>query len=248
MIAIKYTFERDIMKSLNKTKLDNNEFIGKTYLITNNIHPLWFPLFKENQDVLCNIFNQLNNFKFYPKYNEIFNAFTVNPLRLKCILVGQDCYHGSNQAHGYSFSVNKDVSIPPSLVNIFKEINIEYPNTYDFIHGNLEEWAKRDEVLLLNAALTVLPKTPNSHAEIWKEFTDNVIVYISTHFEHKVFLLLGSFAKKKSIFIDEDKHKIITGIHPSPLSAHTGYFNSGIFKKVDNALMEYGINPINWQN
>ena len=246
---IKFTFERDVMVQIG-TSFDNITFIGESYLLANKIHPNWFPLFQTNSKLLCNIFDKLDNITYYPKHSDVFNAFTIDPLRIKCILLGQDCYHGKDQAHGYSFSVNKNIDIPPSLVNIFKEIDIEYPGKYKFIHGNLEKWSSKErcDVFLLNAALTVLPKTPNSHADLWKEFTDNVIEYLSLNYEHKVFLLLGSFAKKKSVYIDDDKHTVVSGVHPSPLSAQTGYFNSGIFKKVDRALTEYGNEPVNWQN
>lgn len=245
MDKVKFTFERDSMQQLN-----NNDFIGKTYLLQNKIHPNWFPFFKENSTLLCNIFDKLHNVTYYPNHFDIFNAFIVDPVNLKCFCMGQDPYHGKGQAHGYSFSVPHNIEIPPSLANIFKEINIEYPNQYNFTHGNLEAWAAsdRNDVFLLNAALTVLPKTPNSHAELWREFTDNVIEYLSMNYDHKVFLLLGAFAKKKSVFIDDDKHTVVGGVHPSPLSAHTGYFNSGIFKKVDKALIAYGKQPVNWQN
>jgi uracil-DNA glycosylase len=247
---IKFTSERDIMTHLGNVQLNNNDFIGKSYLIANNIHPNWFPLFRANQYLLCNIFDQLENITYYPKHSDVFNAFTIDPVRLKCLILAQDPYHGKGQAHGYSFSVQRDVEIPPSLVNIFKEIDLEYPGQYKFTNGNLEAWCspERSDVFLLNASLTVLPKSPNSHADLWKEFTDNVIEYLSMEYEHKVFLLLGSFAKKKSIFIDVDKHTVIGGVHPSPLSAHTGYFNSGIFRKVDQALVTYGKDPVNWQN
>lgn len=243
MSTVKFTFERDV-------STQSGDFIGKSYLIDNNIHPNWFPFFEQNQQLLCDIFDQLENVEYYPKHCDIFNAFTIDPEQMKCLLLGQDPYHGKGQAHGYSFSVPKDVTIPPSLLNIFKEINIEYPGQYNFKHGNLEAWSSKDrnDVFLLNAALTVLPKTPNSHANLWKAFTDNVIEYLSMNYEHKVFLLLGGFAKKKSVFIDDDKHTVVGGVHPSPLSAHTGYFNSGIHVKVDSALLGYGKQPINWQN
>lgn len=214
------------------------------YMNFDNIHKDWLPFFTAHESELRSIFNQLQNVTFYPESKDIFNAFTISPKEITVIINGQDVYHGLGQAHGYAFSVKKDIPIPPSLINIFRELNIEYPNKYNFVHGNLELWTTREKIFLLNSALTVLPKLPNSHANLWKTFTDDVIKYISDSFENKVFLLLGNFSKKKAIFIDSKKHTIIGGIHPSPLSAHTGFFNSNIFIKIDSALAK----PINYDN
>jgi uracil-DNA glycosylase len=246
---IKFTFERDIDDCFRKFKIPrdrSNDFVGQSYLIANKIHKNWFPLFRENSELLCKIFDQLERVKFYPKYNEIFNIFKTDPKDLKCICQGQDPYHSiEGQAHGYSFSVPRGTPIPPSLVNIFKELNNEYPGKYKFTHGNLEAWSS--EVFLLNAALTVVPNTPGSHMNIWQPFTDKVIEYISYNYSGKVFLLLGNFATKKGIYIDVNRHTIVTAAHPSPLSCKL-FFGSNVFIKVDQALAKYGKGPINWNN
>jgi uracil-DNA glycosylase len=138
--------------------------------------------------------------------------------------------------------VPKDIKIPPSLKNIFKELNLEFPErNYNFNHGNLEEWFYRENIFLLNSALTVLNGVPNSHMHIWTEFTDSVIQFISNNNENCIFLLLGNFAINKSKFI-KNKNNIITEKHPSPL-AH-GFIGSNVFKRVEKILN----NKINWQN
>jgi uracil-DNA glycosylase len=245
---IPYNFEEELHTFIEYG--DNDiDFIGQSYLLNNKIHLNWFPFFKQNEKLLNGIFSKLSKMKkIYPTYNNIFNAFQINPDNIKVILLGQDPYINENQAHGYSFSVPVNEKIPPSLINIFKELNNEYPNKYNFTHGNLEKWSNNQGIFLLNGALTVKPKESFSHAEIWEEFTNNVIEYLSETYSNKVFLLLGKFAKSKNILIDEDKHKIVYGVHPSPMSAHNGFFNSGIFKKVDDELISMNIEPVNWEN
>lgn len=260
---IDYCFENRLLaaiytssKTLGKLYCPSNnlDFIGQSYLIANNIHPNWFPLFKENQTLLCSIFQQLNNVEFYPEIagkgnntNPIFYAFTINPKFIKVILLGQDPYINKNQAHGLSFSVQKECKIPPSLVNIFKELNNEYNHKYNFTHGNLQKWHDQG-IFLLNSALTVLPGKSNSHAKLWNKFTDNVIHFLSENYENKIFLLFGKFAQSKSILINDKKHKILSCTHPSPLSANNGFFNSNIFIKVNQSLNEYSKSPVDWQN
>ena len=182
----------------------------------------------------------------YPSGSLIFNAFNTTPFdEVKLVVLGQDPYHNPNQAHGLSFSVPEGIAPPPSLVNIFKElqsdIGMAIPKT-----GNLEKWAKQG-VLLLNAALTVEVNKPMSHSKIgWHHFTDDVIRKISEKKNHVVFLLWGGFAKSKQDFIDKTKHLILTAAHPSPLSAHNGFFGCKHFSKANEWLESKGINPIDW--
>lgn len=182
----------------------------------------------------------------YPPGGLIFNAFNTTPLdKVKVVILGQDPYHNPGQAHGLSFSVPKNVPPPPSLVNIFKEISadlgIDIPK-----HGYLEKWAKQG-VLLLNAALTVEANNPMSHSKIgWHEFTNAIIRTISDQKEHVVFILWGSFAKSKQDLVDKAKHLVLTAPHPSPLSAHNGFFGCAHFSKANRWLQEQGLKPIDW--
>lgn len=182
----------------------------------------------------------------YPPGKLIFNAFECTPFnKVKVVIIGQDPYHNPGQAHGLCFSVADNVPPPPSLVNIFKEINsdldIPIPRT-----GNLEKWAKQG-VLLLNASLTVEANKPMSHSQIgWHIFTDEVIKHISKDKEHVVFLLWGKFAQNKEVLIDASKHKIFKAAHPSPLSAHNGFLGCRHFSKTNNWLQEIGEKPIDW--
>ena len=182
----------------------------------------------------------------YPPGKQIFNAFEWTSFsNVKVVILGQDPYHGTGQAHGLSFSVQNKVAPPPSLVNIYKEINddLDIPIART---GNLEPWAKQG-VLLLNASLTVEANTPNSHSQIgWHTFTDEVIKHISADKEHVVFMLWGKFAQNKEGLIDGTKHLILKAAHPSPFSAHSGFFGSKHFSKANNWLREQGIKPIDW--
>ncbi|HEX2848500.1 MAG TPA: uracil-DNA glycosylase [Chitinophagaceae bacterium] len=183
----------------------------------------------------------------YPPGSLIFNAFNTTPIdQVKVVILGQDPYHGPNQAHGLCFSVQAGVPPPPSLVNIFKELHedlgIRIPN-----HGNLTQWAKQG-VFLLNASLTVRAGEPMSHAKIgWATFTDTVIRKISEERPHVVFLLWGKFAQEKKVLIDEVKHCILKAAHPSPLSAHAGFFGCKHFSKANAYLISKGIDPVDWQ-
>lgn len=184
----------------------------------------------------------------YPPENFIFNAFNQIPFdQVKVVIIGQDPYHGSNQAHGLSFSVQQGITHPPSLKNIFKEIesdlNFKYPTS-----GDLTPWAQQG-VLLLNASLTVRKAEANSHQHIgWQQFTDNVIQLLSNKREGIVFLLWGGFAKKKGAKIDANKHYILTTGHPSPLSANRGFwFGNKHFSKTNKILAKMGLDEINWE-
>ncbi|HQW44730.1 MAG: uracil-DNA glycosylase [Chitinophagaceae bacterium] len=182
----------------------------------------------------------------YPPGSLIFNAFNTTPFdKVKVVILGQDPYHGAGQAHGLCFSVQKGVPSPPSLVNIFKElqddIGVEIPN-----HGNLTHWAQQG-VFLLNASLTVRAGEPMSHSKIgWAEFTDTVIKKISEQKKNVVFLLWGKFAQEKRVLIDESKHCILRSVHPSPLSAHAGFFGCKHFSKTNAYLVSKGIDPVDW--
>ena len=183
----------------------------------------------------------------FPPSNKLFEAFNLCALEdLKVVIIGQDPYHGVGQAHGLCFSVNDDVKHPPSLINIFKEIetdlNIPYPKS-----GNLERWAKQG-VLLLNATLTVRGHNAGSHQKKgWEQFTDAVISKISNEQEHVVFLLWGGFAKKKGLKIDTTKHCVLTSGHPSPLSANRGYwFGNKHFSMTNKYLRNNNLPLINW--
>ncbi len=182
----------------------------------------------------------------YPAGSNIFNAFNTTPFdQVKVVILGQDPYHNPHQAQGLSFSVPEKISPPPSLINIFKElqedIGIDLPKS-----GNLERWAVQG-VLLLNAALTVEANKPMSHAKIgWHYFTDAVIRILSEKKEHIVFMLWGGFAKMKQELIDASKHLILTAAHPSPLSAYNGFFGAHHFSKANNWLEQNGEKRIDW--
>ncbi|HVZ58122.1 MAG TPA: uracil-DNA glycosylase [Chitinophagaceae bacterium] len=183
----------------------------------------------------------------YPPGRLIFNAFEQTPFnQVKVVILGQDPYHGAGQAHGLCFSVPDGVPPPPSLLNIFKELQqdlgIPAPRS-----GNLTHWA-RQGVFLLNASLTVRSGEPMSHAKIgWAEFTDTVIRTISQHRHHVVFLLWGRFAQDKQSLIDPGKHLVLKAAHPSPLSAGNGFLGCRHFSKTNDYLVRQGIDPIDWR-
>lgn len=182
----------------------------------------------------------------YPPGSLIFNAFDKTPFdKVKVVILGQDPYHGPGQAHGLCFSVPDGVPFPPSLVNIFKElqsdIGMPIPKS-----GNLTGWAQQG-VFLLNASLTVRAGEPMSHAKIgWADFTDAVIKSISDGKKGVVFLLWGRFAQDKQVLIDETKHYVLKAAHPSPLSASNGFFGCRHFSKTNKLLMQQGLDPIDW--
>ncbi len=183
----------------------------------------------------------------YPKGAEIFNAMNTTSFDgVRVVIIGQDPYHGEGQAHGLCFSVRRGVAIPPSLINIYKEIEAEYGVKMP-PHGDLTGWAKQG-VLLLNATLTVQKANAGSHQRRgWEEFTDAVIRAINEKREHVVFLFWGSYAQKKGALIDRSKHLVLQAPHPSPLSAHRGFLGCGHFKKANDYLAANGATPIDWQ-
>jgi uracil-DNA glycosylase len=182
----------------------------------------------------------------YPKHKDIFNAFKYTPLdKVRVVLLGQDCYINEGQAMGLAFSVPRGVTVPPSLRNIFKELRsdlcIEPPD-----HGDLTAWARRG-MLLLNSVLTVREGTSASHAGMgWETLTDRAISLLNEQDRSIVFILLGGYAKKKSYLIDNPKHFVLHAAHPSPLSAHNGFFGSRVFSRTNAFLQENDIAPIDW--
>ncbi|WP_162052428.1 uracil-DNA glycosylase [Pontibacter pamirensis] len=184
--------------------------------------------------------------KVYPVGNQIFNAFQKCPFdEVKVVILGQDPYHGPNQANGLAFSVSDKVRVPPSLLNIFKEIKNDLgkdmPTT-----GNLERWAEQG-VLLLNATLTVQAGKAGSHQKKgWEEFTDAVVQKVNDLKENVVFMLWGAYAQKKGAFINEERHLVLKAAHPSPFAADRGFFGSHHFSKANKYLQEHGKEPIEW--
>ena len=188
-----------------------------------------------------------NNIPFYPAGKDLFKAFNLTPLdQLKVVILGQDPYHGPNQAHGLCFSVPESIKPPPSLINIFKELTDDLGMKTKRANGNLESWA-RQGVFLLNTTLTVEKSKPLSHQKLgWDIFTDKVISVINEVKDHVVFILWGSFAQSKKDLIDSNRHLILTAPHPSPLSAHRGFFGSKPFSKTNAFLVSKQIDMIQW--
>lgn len=183
----------------------------------------------------------------YPPGSQIFEAFNLTAFHdVKVVILGQDPYHGAGQAHGLCFSVNKGVALPPSLQNIYKELKQDIPGYQIPTHGNLEHWG-RQGILLLNATLTVEKDKAGSHqGKGWEQFTDKVISLLSSQKQQLVFLLWGKFAQGKIPLIDESKHLILTAAHPSPFSAHSGFFGCKHFSKTNQYLLSKGLPEINW--
>ena len=198
------------------------------------------------KQVLASIKKEYQTFPCYPQWEEIFQAFKETSLfKVKVIILGQDPYHQPQQAHGLAFSVKTNTPLPPSLKNIFQELkndlNIDKGN-----NGNLTSWANQG-VLLLNTTLTVRKNQPNSHLQYqWSIFTDNVLKFLNANCNNLVFILWGKNARDKKPLIDSSKHFIIESVHPSPLSAYNGFFNSRPFSKTNNWLVSKNIKPIQW--
>jgi uracil-DNA glycosylase len=183
----------------------------------------------------------------FPPGKLIFNAFNTTPFEaVKVVIIGQDPYHGPGQAHGLSFSVPQGVPIPPSLLNIYKEIKADLGHPMP-THGNLMQWAEQG-VLLLNAILTVRAhQAASHHGAGWEKFTDAAIHHLNRDRDGLVFMLWGGYAKKKGEMIDRGRHLILTAPHPSPLSAHSGWFGSKHFSQANAYLQAAGKEPIDWQ-
>ena len=191
--------------------------------------------------------------KVYPPRERVFDAMRITPFdRVKVVIIGQDPYINEHpqlgpEAHGLCFSVKEGIPAPPSLKNIFQEIdNSLHDGVARKVSTDLTRWAEQG-VLLLNASLTVIARQSNSHANLgWHALTDNIIETISERKEHVVFMLWGSFAQKKVLLIDTHKHLILKTSHPSPLSAHRGFLGSGVFVKCNKYLINKGLQPIDW--
>lgn len=197
--------------------------------------------------LINNVRNEYKEKTIFPRKDQVFNAFRYTPYKnVKVVILGQDPYHGVGEAEGLSFSVPLNIQKPPSLVNIFKELNadlgVSIPN-----HGSLHSWAK-EGVLLLNATLTVIKDHAGSHQGMgWEMFTDNVIKLINEKDTPVVFILWGRYARNKKSLITNPLHFVIESAHPSPLSAYNGFFGSRPFSRANNYLISKGIEPINWE-
>ncbi|MCT7940944.1 MULTISPECIES: uracil-DNA glycosylase [Shewanella] len=184
----------------------------------------------------------------YPPKGDIFRAFELTPIdKVNVVIIGQDPYHGEGQAHGLAFSVKTGVKIPPSLANIYKELNQDIDDFVTPSHGNLTKWAEQG-VLMLNTVLTVEQSLAHSHAKAgWETFTDNVLYLLNRSEKPIVFVLWGSHAIKKGRLINAEQHTVLSGPHPSPLSAYRGFFGCHHFSKINELLIKNGTTPIDWQ-
>jgi len=222
--------------------------------IKQNVKQSWLdvmePSFKkkEFQEVLAKINSCTEKFNVFPPPDLLLSAFTHFDVKeTKVCLLGMDPYIRPGQAMGLSFSVPRGIPVPPSLRNIYKEISsndseFEVPD-----HGDLTRWVSEENVLLLNAALTVREGKSGSHSKRWSNFTDRIIQHLSDSTEGVVFILLGNNAKQKSKLIDKEKHCVVAGVHPSPLSAFRGFFGSRVFQQTNECLVEMGREPVNWR-
>ncbi|MBQ0087770.1 MAG: uracil-DNA glycosylase [Prevotellaceae bacterium] len=213
----------------------------------------WKEVLKDefDKEYFCNLVGILHKEKaeaktIYPPGSLIFNAFQLTPFdKVRVVIIGQDPYHGAGQAHGLSFSVPDGITPPPSLINIYKEIESELGIQMDRSRGNLEKWAEQG-VFLLNAVLTVRASEPTSHSKIgWTDFTDAVIKAISSKKEGIIFLLWGNYAKSKKELIDTSKHYVLEAAHPSPL-ARGAFFGCNHFVRTNEILTARGEKPIDW--
>jgi len=209
--------------------------------MTSKIHPCWLPVFEKHNIDLASIYE---NGIVHPPIDLVYRVFEMDVNDINILLLGQDPYHGPGQANGLSFSVSDDIKVPPSLNNIFKELQMEFPERgYEFNNGNLERWYREEKIFLLNASLTVYQGLASSHMKIWEKFTDDIIEFIAKNNKKCIFLLLGNFAKGKNVFImnePDDIKRIVEETHPSPLAR--GFIGSNVFKRVESALGR----EINW--
>ena len=208
---------------------------------------------EKEQPYFRHILQQVQNARdqgniIYPPRNEIFSAFQLTEFeQVKVVILGQDPYHGPNQAHGLAFSVKPGIAVPPSLVNMYKELAADIEGFRIPNHGYLVPWAQQG-VLLLNTVLTVEQGKAHSHANFgWETFTDRVIAALNGQRDNVVFLLWGSHAQKKGQYIDRGRHFVLSAPHPSPLSAHRGFFGCRHFSKTNDYLRRHNIDEINWQ-
>jgi len=198
------------------------------------------------QNLIHFIDKEYINHIIYPEYSNIFRAFNLlTPETVRVVIIGQDPYHGKDQANGLAFSVLPDMKLPPSLRNIYKELCDDLGCTTP-LNGDLTKWAK-EGVLLINNVLTVIESKPNSHKNIgWESFTDSIISKLSLKYKNIVFILWGASSQKKAILIDESRHLIIKSPHPSPLSSYRGFFKSKPFSKTNTYLKQHNKKEIDW--
>ena len=213
----------------------------------------WLPVLKEEfgkpyyRQLFQTVNQEYRTHQVFPPAEDIFNAFHLTPFhQVKVVILGQDPYHNYGQAHGLCFSVKKGVEIPPSLVNIYQELHDDL-GCYIPNNGYLKKWADQG-VMLLNTVLTVRAHQANSHRGIgWEEFTDAAIMALNSQDRPIVFILWGSPAQRKKVMLNNPNHLILTAPHPSPLSAHRGFFGSRPFSKTNAFLTEHGLTPVDWQ-
>nr|CAD7404467.1 unnamed protein product [Timema cristinae] len=218
-----------------------------------NIGETWFKALK--MEFEKPYFDKLNKFvsterktcTVYPPADKVWTWTHMCPIsKVKVVILGQDPYHNPGQAHGLCFSVSKGINPPPSLLNMYRELSTDIEGFCSPSHGNLAGWA-RQGVLLLNACLTVRANSPNSHKDQgWEQLTDAIIKHISDRSQGVVFLLWGAYAQKKAAFVDKKKHHLLKTVHPSPLSAHRGFFGCKHFSQCNELLKKNGKTPINW--
>ena len=238
-VSTETELQHQLQKKLDKIQLDDSwKFVMRDYLLGEQMAQLRQFLHTEKQAQKV----------IYPPSSLIFNALNSTPLdHVKVVILGQDPYHGPEQAHGLSFSVPKGLPLPPSLRNIFHELHTDLAIPISK-HGDLSAWAAQG-VLLLNSVLTVVAGQPTSHKQQgWEEFTDQIIDCVQNHNQHVVFILWGAYAQRKGQRIDAQKHLILSAAHPSPLAANRGgFFGCKVFSKTNQYLQQHGKQPINWQ-
>lgn len=237
-------------------KTNNTIVKKKTSMIESSYHSGWCDFFMKHQKTFETIMTKVEkDGEYYPKRENVLRCFqTLGPKDIKVVLLGQDPYIGAEeidgvlepQACGLSFGVSRQHRIPPSLLNMFKEIQACYPQSHWPGHGCLERWTMEENIFLLNASLTVRPHESNSHSYLWSHFTDDVIQYISNVSDGTIFLLMGNFAKSKKQFINTEKHKLFETVHPSPLSSHKGFFGCRVFYHINEYLKKTGKKEIQW--
>jgi len=218
-------------------------FDALEFMFWNKIHPSWTEFFLMNRKLLMGIVQKTVGDDVIPKKENIFYVFRMPLRRIKVVFLGMDPYPDPKNAMGLAFSVPMGVAIPGSLNNIFKEIKSEYPEDgYEFKHGDLSRWFLEEGVFLYNCALTCVAGESGSHLGIWKSFSERLMSYISHYNDAIVFLLMGKNAGEKARCV-ANKDRVVQCVHPSPLSAHAGFFGSDVFRKVDNLLKH----PVKWQ-
>ncbi|XP_015782855.1 uncharacterized protein LOC107360665 [Tetranychus urticae] len=251
-----YKSKRNLSKSEeDQLKAELASLIAKKRAVSSNMGLTWFKELKS--EFSKEYFIQLSDFllmerrqrTIFPPEDQVFTWTTMTPIYdVKVVILGQDPYHQPRQAHGLCFSVQKGVDPPPSLKNIYRELAADIDTFIEPNHGDLTGWAKQG-VLLLNACLTVRASSANSHADQgWEQFTDAVIKWLNANMQNLVFILWGNYAHKKGACIDTKRHLVLKGVHPSPLSAHRGFFGCKHFSKTNSHLVAKGKTPIDWGN